>query len=75
MLSCRDVTELGSDIIDHRLGLRTRLAVMLHLRICPSCPRYIEQLKLTSDVLKALPMPAEEIELERLLRRLEKSPK
>lgn len=55
MLTCREMSELGSEIIDGHLRLRTRWAVMMHLRMCPRCKMYIKQLKLTSEVLQNMP--------------------
>ena len=56
MLTCREMSELGSAIIDGQLNLRTRLAVFMHLRMCTNCRRYIRQLKATSQVLQRLPL-------------------
>ncbi|WP_349572330.1 anti-sigma factor family protein [Azotobacter salinestris] len=55
MLKCREVSELGSEFIDGRLGLRSRLAVLAHLGLCPHCRRYLKQLRLTSETLQRLP--------------------
>ncbi|AJE23617.1 anti-sigma factor family protein [Azotobacter chroococcum] len=59
MLKCREVTELGSEIIDRRLSFRTRLAVLAHLSLCPHCRLYLRQLRLTAETLQRLP-PEEE---------------
>lgn len=55
MLTCREMSELGSEIIEGHLKWRTRWAVMMHLRMCSRCKLYIKQLKLTSDVLQNMP--------------------
>lgn len=55
MLKCREVTELGSEIIDRRLGFGVRLAVLAHLALCPRCRLYLRQLRLTRDTLRQLP--------------------
>ncbi|WP_439886986.1 anti-sigma factor [Pseudomonas sp. MBLB4123] len=67
MLSCQEMTELGSDIIDRRLNWRTRMAVMLHTRRCDRCQLYIEQLRLTSDTLKRLPLDDEPVDSAAIL--------
>jgi len=59
MLKCRQVTELGSEIIDRRLGFGTRLAVLAHLSLCPHCRRYLKQLRLTAETLQQLPLEGE----------------
>jgi len=77
MLKCRELTELGSEIIDRRLGFATRLAVLAHLGLCPHCRRYLKQLRLTSETLRRLP-PDKEPEAPAILeaiRRREKGPK
>lgn len=62
MLTCREMSELASDIIDGRLSFRTRLSVLLHTRKCSNCKRYIKQLKLTSEALKRLPLDSDEVD-------------
>lgn len=77
MLKCRELTELGSEIIDRRLGFATRLAVLAHLSLCPHCRRYLKQLRLTSETLQRLP-PDNEPEAPAILeaiRRRAKGPK
>ena len=54
MLTCREMAQLGSDVIDKQLSLGMRLAVSVHLRQCKNCRIYIRQLALTSAVLKKL---------------------
>jgi hypothetical protein len=65
------MSELGSDIIDRKLGLRTRLSVMLHLRMCDHCSRYINQLRLTSQVLQAIPINTDQDDLRAVLAALQ----
>lgn len=67
MLTCKEMSELGSDIIDNHLGLRTRMAVFMHLRVCPRCRRYIQQLRLTSQVLQQLPPDSEPVDCKAIL--------
>lgn len=45
MLSCRDVTNRSDEFMDKSLGLKQRLAVVLHLLICVHCRRYLRQLR------------------------------
>ena len=71
MLTCREMSELGSAIIERRLGLRTRWAVMMHLRMCPRCKLYVEQLELTSKVLQQMPIEAPSVDVQAILKRLQ----
>jgi hypothetical protein len=70
MLTCREMSELGSDIIDSHLGFRTRLSVLMHLRMCSRCKRYITQLELTSQVLQQLPLQDEAVDSQAILSKL-----
>lgn len=73
MLTCREMSELGSDIIESHLGLRTRLAVLMHLRMCSRCKLYIKQLKLTSEVLQRLPLEDDAVDSQAILKKLQES--
>jgi hypothetical protein len=70
MLSCREMSEMGSDIVDRHLRLRTRLQVMMHLRMCPGCKMYIRQLRLTSEVLQRLPLGDTAVDAQSILHKL-----
>lgn len=71
MLTCREMSELGSEIIERHLSLRTRLAVLMHLRMCSRCTLYIKQLKLTSEVLQQLPFQDENVDSQAILKKLQ----
>jgi anti-sigma factor ChrR (cupin superfamily) len=73
MLNCREMSELGSDIIDGHLRLGTRLQVMMHLRMCPRCRMYIRQLKLTSGVLQRMPLSDGAVDAQGIVRKLKDS--
>lgn len=59
MLSCWEMSEMGSDIIEQKLSFTSRMAVMMHVGMCRHCRRYIKQLALTSSVLKEVTLPAQ----------------
>jgi predicted anti-sigma-YlaC factor YlaD len=67
MLTCREMAQLGSDILDKQLSLGKRIAVYVHLRQCQNCRTYIKQLALTSAVLQALAAPTDSAEVEATL--------
>ncbi|MGL3662844.1 anti-sigma factor family protein (plasmid) [Pseudomonas aeruginosa] len=67
MLTCKEMSELGSDIIDNQLRLPTRMAVLMHLSMCTRCRRYIKQLQLTTDVLRQLPPYAAPVDTQVIL--------
>lgn len=75
MLTCREMSELGSDIIESDLRLSTRWAVFMHLKMCSRCSLYIKQLKLTSEVLQQLPLNAEAVDSAAILEKLQERDK
>jgi len=54
MLSCKDVTRLISESMDHSLPLGKRIGVRFHLLICRFCERYERQLLLIRETVKQL---------------------
>jgi len=54
MLSCKDVTRLISESMDHSLPLGKRIGVRLHLLICKFCARYERQLILIRETFRRL---------------------
>lgn len=51
MLSCREVTEKSSALVDGELGLRSRFAICLHLLMCVNCRRFIRQFRRLAQAL------------------------
>lgn len=70
MLTCREMSDLGSEIIEGHLRLRTRWAVMMHLRMCPRCKMYIKQLRLTSKILQQVSPQDEPVDSQAILKKL-----
>lgn len=54
MLSCKDVTRLLSESMDHSLPLGKRVGVRFHLLICKFCARYERQLLLIRETVRRL---------------------
>jgi hypothetical protein len=59
MLSCKDVTQLISESMDHSLPLGKRIGVRLHLFMCKFCARYKRQLLLIHETVRRLAATAE----------------
>jgi anti-sigma factor RsiW len=55
MLTCRQVSELATDYLDGQLSLLARLRFRRHLRRCPPCACFVEQLDTTVKLLGGLP--------------------
>lgn len=54
MLSCKEVTRLLSESMDHTLPFGKRLGVRLHLLMCKFCARYKKQLLLIREAAQRL---------------------
>jgi anti-sigma factor RsiW len=54
-LVCREVVELLTEYLDGALSSRDRRRVDRHLRGCPNCTRYLEQLRAAIATMHALP--------------------
>jgi hypothetical protein len=67
MLTCQEVTELSTELLEGTLSWRLRWQVRIHLAMCRLCRRYIEQLRLTIAALRRL-RPEGRIDRERLRR-------
>lgn len=52
LLSCRDVTERATDLMERRLPLREWLAMKVHLGMCHACRNYMDQLRKTVGLLR-----------------------
>ena len=46
-LACRELVELVSDYLEGGLSRRERARIRRHLRGCPHCTGYLEQIRLT----------------------------
>jgi len=46
-LACRELVELVTDYLEGGLSRRERARVRRHLRACPHCTGYLEQIRLT----------------------------
>ncbi|SDT88182.1 hypothetical protein [Halopseudomonas salegens] len=64
MLNCKQMSEMGSIIIDGQVPWRLKMSVMMHLSMCQRCSRYMQQLKLTSEVLQQSRLEADEAEID-----------
>lgn len=54
MWNCRQVTQRATDYLERGLPWHARLQFRLHLLMCRACERYLRQLTLTRDALRAL---------------------
>ena len=54
MLTCKDVTRLLSESMDHSLPIGRRVGVRFHLLLCKFCARYERQLLLIRETVRQL---------------------
>ena len=57
MMNCEQVTRAASDFLERKLKLRDRMAILLHIAMCPGCRVYVEQMRLTILGLRSLNRP------------------
>lgn len=53
MLSCRDISQHASALLEQELSMRQRIAVRMHLLLCRHCRRFINQLACLTAALRA----------------------
>ncbi|MGE0327782.1 MAG: zf-HC2 domain-containing protein [Polyangiaceae bacterium] len=54
MLSCKQMSELGTEFLDRRLSFGMKLQFRMHLTMCRHCRTYLRQLALTAQALSRL---------------------
>ncbi len=57
-MNCEQVTRAAGEYLERRLRGFPRLAMAVHLLMCPGCRTYVEQFRLTLLALRAQPSPA-----------------
>ena len=53
-LVCQQAVELVTDYLDGALSRRDRRRFEAHIRACPNCAAYLEQIRITIDVTGAI---------------------
>lgn len=53
MLSCKEVSERASALIDGELGLFDLLQMRLHLAMCKGCDAFVRQMRTTRELTKS----------------------
>lgn len=64
MLSCKDVADRASALIDGELSTWAALQIRLHLAMCKGCGRFIEQMRLTDQLTAEVAYTGEPYQLE-----------
>lgn len=54
MLSCKEVAQRASALIDGELGLFDLLQMRLHLAMCKGCAAFIRQMRTTRDLTETV---------------------
>ena len=52
MLSCREVTQLASEMHDRKLPFRQRLSLRIHLSMCRICRAYAKQIEQVRGLMR-----------------------
>lgn len=56
MMSCKEVTERASALIDGELGAWETIQMRVHLMMCKGCDRFIKQMRITQDLIQSAGM-------------------
>lgn len=72
MLRCNEVTKLYATDELHGASLRKRVAVRIHVMMCRSCQRYVQELSAIGDAVRrvARDAPEDPERLDVLVRRI-----
>lgn len=62
MLTCKEVSILVSESLEHNLPLRRRMAVRMHLMMCSMCRTYRNQMLQLRVILKSAAKPDAPVE-------------
>lgn len=52
MISCKKATQLASQQLDRPLGVKERLSLWLHTRLCGACRRFSGQMRALRGMAK-----------------------
>ena len=52
MYSCKEVTQMVSESLDHKLPLIQRIGIRVHLLMCKFCSRYRKQLLILREAMR-----------------------
>ncbi len=79
MFSCHDMHKMASDYLDKRLSFMQRMKFRLHIFICHSCRRFVDQMRATIRTLHNLSSTEAspqviEAQVERLLKQRDAKP-
>jgi anti-sigma factor RsiW len=71
------MTALVTDFLEGALSFSRRTAARLHLRFCPACARYFDQMRLTTRLLadSPAPPPPDEATVEGIMARRPEAPR
>jgi predicted anti-sigma-YlaC factor YlaD len=58
--TCRDMSELVTDYMEHATSLRVRLGMWLHLLCCNACRHYFDQVRRTVALLGRGSLPTDQ---------------
>lgn len=54
MPTCRDMSELVTDYLEHAVSMRKRLDMWWHLFRCEACRHYYDQMRRTTALLRRI---------------------
>jgi anti-sigma factor RsiW len=66
-MTCQELVELVTDYLDGALPDAERARFDAHLAECPGCDRYLEQVRMTMEIVGATPALASQPEVSALM--------
>jgi len=53
MINCKEASKLASEQLDHPIGFRRKVLLVLHLKMCDACNYFGKQIKGLKDLLSS----------------------
>jgi predicted anti-sigma-YlaC factor YlaD len=73
MLTCREMSEVASEVIEGRARRRDRVAARLHLLMCRLCREYFRQLRVTIATIRRVRPPEVTVNPDQVLDKIERA--
>lgn len=61
MLTCKDVSQRATALVEGELGTWERMQIQMHLAMCKGCTAFIAQMRTTRNLIQAVPIESDEM--------------
>jgi len=73
MLSCRELSDRASDLLEGRVRQRERVAARMHLLMCRFCREYFRQLRVTIATIRRVRPPQVTVNPAKVVEQIERT--